>query len=220
VTGPVRLAIPVPGGPILEGTLTRPERAFGIVLFAHGSGSSRLSPRNVWVAERLRDSRVATVLFDLLSPAEAEDRSNVFDVGLLADRLTVATEHVCGLEQGADLPVGYFGASTGAAAALCAAVTAADRVRAVVSRGGRPDLAGDCLPKVQAASLLIVGGADGPVIDMNREAEARLTCPAETRIVPGAGHLFEEPGALATVAWLAATWFHRFLPVDPDIGDG
>jgi putative phosphoribosyl transferase len=212
VTLEQRLAIAVPGGPVLEGSLMCPDRAFGAVLFAHGSGSSRLSPRNVWVAERLLDARMATVLFDLLSPVEAEDHTNVFDIDLLAGRLEAATDHVRGLAQCADLPVGYFGASTGAAAAVCAAASGGNAVRAVVSRGGRPDLAGDALPKVRAPTLLIVGGADGPVVDLNREAKARLTCPAEVRIVPGAGHLFEEPGALATVAWLAATWFHRFLP--------
>ncbi len=213
----VRLAIRIPGGPVLEGTLVRPDRAFGVVLFAHGSGSSRLSPRNIWVAERLRDSRLATVLFDLLTPAEAEDRANVFDIGRLAERLIAATGRVRDLDECGGLPVGYFGASTGAAAALCAAAAGGDTVRAVVSRGGRPDLASDCLPTVVAPTLLIVGGADGPVIDLNQEAKARLTCPAEIRIVPGAGHLFEEPGALATVAWLAATWFQRFLPEGPEV---
>ena len=214
------MVIPVPGGPVLDGTLTVPERAFGAVLFAHGSGSGRLSPRNAWVAERLRDSRMATVLFDLLSPAEAEDRANVFDVELLVERLVAATDRVRGMKECADLPLGFFGASTGAAAALCAAASGAvgAAVRAVVCRGGRPDLAGDCLPNVTVPTLLIVGGADGPVIDLNREAQARMTCLSEMRIVPGAGHLFEEPGALATVAWLAATWFHQHLPGDRDGG--
>ncbi len=204
--------ITVPGGPALEGTVLVPERAFGVVLFAHGSGSGHASPRNVWVAERLADSRIASVLFDLLSPEEAADRANVFDVPLLASRLGAATDHARAIAELAALPLGYFGASTGAAAALWAAAERGDAIRAIVSRGGRPDLAAERLPAVRCPTILIVGALDEQVIGLNEEGKAMLTCPSELSIVPGAGHLFEEPGALETVAWIAASWFHRHLP--------
>jgi putative phosphoribosyl transferase len=212
MTDAVEVAIRAPGGRVLDGSVWVPDRAFGVALFAHGSGSGRTSPRNMWVAERLRDSRIATVLFDLLSAEEASDRAKVFDIPLLAERLGAATDHVRAMPECRDLPIGYFGASTGAAAALWAAAEIGETVRAVVSRGGRPDLAGERLHQVTAATLLIVGGNDGEVITLNQHAKDRMRCTSELTIVPGAGHLFEEPGALATVAWIAATWFMRYLP--------
>ncbi len=206
----------------LPGTLTIPDAPVGLVLFAHGSGSSRASPRNVWVADRLHTAGVGTLLFDLLDPSEADDRRNVFDVRLLAERLTTATDHVAGLERGAGLPIGYFGASTGAAAALMAAADRGDAIGAVVSRGGRPDLAGPALPLVRAPTLLIVGGRDGEVLALNRDAQAHLTCRSDLIVVPGATHLFEEPGTLEAVASLAADWFIRYLGngTRPDDGSG
>ncbi|HUK30962.1 MAG TPA: dienelactone hydrolase family protein, partial [Candidatus Acidoferrum sp.] len=200
----------------LEGTLSIPENATGIVLFAHGSGSSRNSPRNRYVARTLHSRGVATLLFDLLTTAEERvDRVTAehrFDIRFLADRLIGATQWVMMQPDLAALDTGYFGASTGAAAALVAAAEHCDKVSAVVSRGGRPDLAGDALKFVQAPTLLIVGGEDGPVIRMNREALAKIRC-AEKKlvIVPGATHLFEEPGALEEVARLAADWFTQHL---------
>ncbi len=195
----------------LPGTLSVPEGARAVVAFAHGSGSSRHSPRNRRVAAALREAGLATLLFDLLTPAEEVDRRNVFDIRLLAGRLVEAVEWLrAGPETGA-LPVGLFGASTGAAAALVAAADPRAGVGAVVSRGGRPDLAGEALKAVTAPTLLIVGSLDGPVIDMNREAEARLSGERRLVLVEGAGHLFEEPGTLGRVIDLAADWFRAHL---------
>ena len=196
----------------LAGILSIPEAARGIVVFAHGSGSSRLSPRNQAVARRLEADRFATLLMDLLDPAEERDRRYVFDVELLATRLVAANDWVAAEPATRLLPVGYFGASTGAAAALIAAARRGERVRAVVSRGGRPDLAGPWLPSVVSPTLLVVGGADHQVIGLNEAALAELRCVKQLVIVPGAGHLFEEPGALERVADLAADWFAGHLP--------
>ncbi|MDT0466307.1 phosphoribosyltransferase family protein [Streptomyces gibsoniae] len=191
----------------LKGQLTVPEDAPGIVVFAHGSGSSRHSPRNQFVATGLNRAGLGTLLFDLLTEEEEQDRANVFDTGLLAGRLTDAT-HWLRTRAGYEGPaVGYFGASTGAAAALWAAAEPEARIAAVVSRGGRPDLAGPRLPAVTAPTLLIVGGADPIVIDLNRQAQARLHCENHLAIVPGATHLFEEPGTLEVVTDLARDWF-------------
>jgi putative phosphoribosyl transferase len=202
-------------GVVLNGDLTIPEEATGIVLFAHGSGSSRLSPRNRQVAHTLQDKGLATLLFDLLTAEEAlEDARTAmlrFDVHLLADRLGGVTDLV---EQGLarrELHIGYFGASTGAAAALIAAARRPGVVEGVVSRGGRPDLAGASLESVRAPTLLIVGELDEQVIDLNREALRRLSCVKRMEIIPGATHLFEEPGALEVVARLAADWFAHHL---------
>jgi dienelactone hydrolase len=191
---------------VLEGLLGVPPGAPAIVLFAHGSGSSRRSPRNAYVARELRQASIATLLFDLLTAEEAEDRARVFDVEFLARRLRAATEWVRGQPATRDLAIGYFGASTGAAAALTAAADD-PAIAAVVSRGGRPDLAARVLPRVQAPTLLIVGGDDVPVIAMNEEAARRLRCEKRLAIVPGATHLFEEPGTLEQVIRLATDWF-------------
>ena len=206
----------IPAGPVLLfGDLDRPEGAVGIALFAHGSGSSRKSPRNRAVASALVEGGLATLLFDLLTPEEEEIDSRTgalrFDIGLLAQRLIEATDWVADQKLTSDLPVGYFGASTGAAAALVAAAERPAAVRAVVSRGGRPDLAGPALPHVRAATLLIVGGADYRVLALNREALAKLQTEKELVVVRGATHLFEEPGALSEVARLAGAWFLRYL---------
>jgi len=195
----------------LRGDLEVPDRARGIVLFAHGSGSSRLSPRNRYVAEVLEGRGFATLLFDLLTEAEAAVRARVFDIPLLAGRLLLAADWVSKREDLEKLPLGYFGASTGAAAALVAAAQKPERVGAVVSRGGRPDLAESSLEKVAAPTLLIVGGNDVGILDLNREAAKRLRGIVKLEIVPGAGHLFEEPGALERVAELAAAWFESHL---------
>ncbi len=195
-------------GPLrLPGDLVVPRDSVGIVVFAHGSGSSRLSPRNVAVAEVLNGRGIGTLLFDLLTPAEADDRTNVFDIELLADRLAGATGWLGGLLQVGTLPVAFFGASTGAAAALVAAARLRTGVTAVVSRGGRPDLAGPELERVLAPTLLIVGGADTAVLELNREAARLLRCENRIEVVPGATHLFEEPGKLERVAELAGGWF-------------
>ena len=195
----------------LHGNLLIPEQARGLVAFAHGSGSSRHSPRNQYVAQALRDAGLATLLFDLLTlDEEAEDLISGrqrFDIDLLARRLIGATDWLQSNEATRRLRLGYFGASTGAAAALVAAVERANVVAAVVSRGGRPDLAAPVLDRVKAPTLLIVGGNDFPVIDMNRQALAKLRVEKELVIVPGATHLFEEPGALEQVAELASDWF-------------
>jgi putative phosphoribosyl transferase len=199
------------GGSELHGDLTVPKAATGVVLFAHGSGSSRHSPRNRFVAERLNDRRLATLLFDLLDPDEERDRRNVFDIELLADRLVTATRAVADDPSLRDLRIGYFGASTGAGAALAAAARLGDQVRAVVSRGGRPDLAIPVLDRVTAPTLLIVGGEDRVVLDLNRRAQEHLRGPNDLVVVPGATHLFEEPGTLERVADLAAAWFVRHI---------
>ncbi|MFF5760948.1 phosphoribosyltransferase family protein [Streptomyces tanashiensis] len=191
----------------LGGRLAVPEDAGGIVLFAHGSGSSRHSPRNRAVAAALNRSGLGTLLFDLLTETEATDRAHVFDTPLLAGRLAGATEWLAGRPESTGLPLGYFGASTGAAAALWAAGDPASPVGAVVSRGGRPDLAAEHLAAVRAPTLLVVGGADALVLDLNRRALAMLRCENRLAVVGGAGHLFEEPGALEEVADLATSWF-------------
>ena len=199
----------------LDADLSLPASCSGIVLFAHGSGSSRLSPRNRQVAENLNAAKLATLLVDLLTPdEEAEDdrtRELRFDIAMLADRLVGLTDWLLSNEQTAGLRVGYFGASTGAGAALAAAAQRSDAVDAVVSRGGRPDLAGAALERVRAPTLLIVGGNDGPVIDMNWRAMAAMHCEKRLTIVPGATHLFEEPDALGAVSTLARDWFKSHL---------
>jgi len=198
----------------LEGELTVPAGARGVVIFAHGSGSSRRSPRNRAVAAALNGAGFATLLFDLLTESE-EARDMItgelrFDIPLLAERMVGTTEWVMEQAEVKGLPVGYFGASTGAAAALVAAAERGD-IAAVVSRGGRPDLAAEDLPRVKAATLLIVGSLDTHVIELNRAAQAQLEATNELRIIPGASHLFEEPGALEQVAGAAAEWFGRYL---------
>ena len=195
----------------LEGLLGIPAAAPGIVLFAHGSGSGRLSPRNTKVASSLRGAGLGTLLFDLLTEEEAADRRNVFDILLLAERLLQATVWLRQQVDTASLPIGYFGASTGAAAALVASARPEVKIGAIVSRGGRPDLAGAALGKVWAPTLLIVGGADEVVLDLNREALKRLTCEKRLVIVPRATHLFEEPGAMEEVVELARRWFLDWL---------
>jgi putative phosphoribosyl transferase len=207
--------IAIPAGRVtLAGMLGLPERAVGAVVFAHGSGSGRFSPRNTSVAATLQRAGLATLLVDLLTEEEAENRRLVFDIDLLADRLRGCTAWLAQDPATGALPVGYFGASTGAGAALVAAADAGSSVRAVVSRGGRPDLAGGALSRVQAPTLLIVGGADIPVIPLNESALAQLRCTKKLVIVPGATHLFEEPGALEQVADLARDWFLQYLPVE------
>jgi putative phosphoribosyl transferase len=205
----VEIEIPA-GGRTVAGSLGLVVPALGVVVFAHGSGSGRHSPRNQAVAAALRDRKLATLLMDLLTEEEAIDRANVFDVHLLAGRLLEATADLGRRRETEGLPVGYFGASTGAGAAL---VAAADRPQtaAVVSRGGRPDLAGNRLREVRAPTLLIVGGEDPAVLGMNRDALDLMTCERDLRVIPGAGHLFEEPGALEEVARLAGGWFTRHL---------
>ena len=200
-------------GKILEGTLTLPDGASGVVLFAHGSGSSRHSPRNRLVAQAIVDAGICTLLFDLLSPDEDQAR---FDIELLASRLEQATLWLKHRPEVRALPVGYFGASTGAAAALVAAARLGEAVHAVVSRGGRPDLAGPYLPKVMAPTLLIVGSLDPQVISLNEHAYAQLRCNKAFQIVPGATHRFEEAGTLERVAELAVEWFRQFLVEDPE----
>ncbi len=195
----------------LTGDLRMPEEPAGLVLFAHGSGSSRLSPRNRQVAQALNEAGLATLLFDLLSEREAMDPSKVFDVDLLAERLVTATRQVLEDPQLAGLPLGYFGASTGAAAALCAAAERGGGIGAVVSRGGRPDLAAHRLSEVASPTLLIVGGADWQVLRLNEEAARLMRCEHEVAVVPGATHLFEEPGALERVSELAGHWFLTHL---------
>jgi len=204
------VAIPV-DGVSLEGELVVPDAARGVVVFAHGSGSGRKSPRNAFVAERLHRRGLATLLLDLLTEEEDLVRKNRFDVDLLAARLEAATHWIANRRDVGALPVGYFGASTGAACALRAAARLEHRIGAVVSRGGRPDLADDALDHVHAPTLLVVGGADEVVVELNRSALERLACEKRMEIVPGATHLFEEPGALERVAELAASWFESHL---------
>jgi dienelactone hydrolase len=204
------------GGVTLEGNLSVPDDAGAVVLFAHGSGSSRHSPRNKFVARVLQEVRLATLLLDLLTAEEETIDARTghlrFDIDFLAARLVHATHWLGQASQTADLRVGYFGASTGAAAALVAVAEQSHVVGAVVSRGGRPDLAGPALPKVESPTLLIVGGNDGPVVGMNRDALRKLgASEKQLVIVPGASHLFEEPGALEEVARLASVWFTRHL---------
>jgi putative phosphoribosyl transferase len=201
-------SIPPMGLPALVGL---PPAPCGLVIFAHGSGSGRLSPRNNAVAAELRAAGLATLLFDLLTPAEARDRDNVFDIGLLAARLAEAARWAGQEPDLAPLRIGYFGASTGAAAALIAAADRPKVIRAVVCRGGRPDLARDALAAVRAPTLLIVGGADTAVMHLNQAALSEMH-GAELAVVPGATHLFEEPGALEQVESLAASWFLKHLP--------
>lgn len=195
----------------LEGALALPAQTKGLVLFAHGSGSSRHSPRNNYVAKVLRDAGLGTLLMDLLTPEEDRNYATRFDINLLTDRLLQATNWLRNQAQTKSMPLGYFGASTGAAAALQAAAALGSTIQAVVSRGGRPDLAMPVLDQVQAPTLLIVGGLDDVVIDLNKQAYARLHSEKELVIVPGATHLFEEPGTLEEVARLAAAWFNKYL---------
>jgi pimeloyl-ACP methyl ester carboxylesterase len=206
----------IPAGPVtLEGNLSLPEEARAVVLFAHGSGSSRHSSRNRYVARVLNEAKLATLLIDLLTvDEEVIDMRTAqlrFDIGLLAERLVDATDWLTQFPDTQQLRIGYFGASTGAAAALVAAAVRQEVINAIVSRGGRPDLAGAALAHVRAPTLLIVGGDDAQVIQLNREALAQLHCEKQLVIVPGATHLFEEPGALDEVARLARNWFQRYL---------
>jgi dienelactone hydrolase len=210
----MKTEIKIPAGrATLDGTFTMPKVAKTLVLFAHGSGSSRHSPRNQFVARTLNEAGLATLLFDLLTPdEEAVDmhaREHRFDIGLLARRLLHAAEWAKQQEATREMDIGYFGSSTGGGAALVAAAERPDGVSAVVSRGGRPDLAGDALPRVKARTLLIVGGDDDVVIDLNEQARAQMRCEVKLEIVPGATHLFEEPGKLERVAQLAADWFRQ-----------
>jgi putative phosphoribosyl transferase len=211
---PVLREIAIPGDPPLAAILGIPVSAKGIVIFAHGSGSGRLSPRNNYVAARLREAAIATLLLDLLSSEEERDRRNVFDIGLLAARLRRAADWAADNPDTSSLRPCYFGASTGGGAALYAA--AQDRrIAAVVSRGGRPDLAGKtALARVTAPTLLVVGEMDGVVIELNAQAQDIMTCESRMVIVPGAGHLFEEPGTLDEVVTLAREWFLRHLGAD------
>jgi dienelactone hydrolase len=216
ITLPTQREVSVPVGTArLQGTLALPRRPLGLVVFVHGSGSSRLSPRNAAVAQQLHASGLGTLLFDLLTEAEAADRSNVFDIPLLAERLLGATQWLRRQPEAAHLGIGYFGASTGAAAALVAAAALPGEVGAVVSRGGRPDMAGDALPMVRAPTLLLVGGRDPVVLGLNQSALARLTCFARLVVIPGATHLFEEPGTLEEAGRLAAAWFVHHLTAQP-----
>jgi putative phosphoribosyl transferase len=209
--------VSIPAGDVtLEGTLAVPSDAQGVVLFAHGSGSSRFSPRNQYVARELRRAGLGTLLIDLLTPDEERvdelTRQHRFDIGLLADRLGAATEWLSEERSTRDMAVGLFGASTGGGAALVTAAQNPERVGAVVSRGGRPDLAGAALSSVKAPTLLIVGGYDPVVLDLNQRAMSQMSAPVRLEIVPNATHLFEEEGALEEVARLAAHWFGGYLP--------
>jgi dienelactone hydrolase len=222
VEGSVRIPV---AGVVLDADVVVPEQARGVVLFAHGSGSGRHSPRNRYVAGELQRAGLATVLADLLTVAEEQRDAWTgelrFDIGLLARRLAALTDWVVTDGRTADLGVGLFGASTGAAAALVAAAERPDKVQAVVSRGGRPDLAGQYLGRVRQPTLLIVGGEDPVVIDLNRQAMEQLTGEVRLEIVPGATHLFEEPGTLEQVARLARDWFLLHLrPVPHHVGQG
>jgi pimeloyl-ACP methyl ester carboxylesterase len=199
------------GAQALPAELSLPDGSVGLVMFAHGSGSTHRSPRNRQVAEVLQRHHLATLLFDLLTPVEATERCNVFDIALLGGRIGEALDWVGQQAELAPLRVGLFGASTGAAAALVAAAARPGRVGAVVSRGGRPDLASHCLSRVTAPTLLIVGGHDAQVLQCNRDALRLLSCDKRLEVVPGASHLFEEAGALDSVAALAADWFDRHL---------
>jgi putative phosphoribosyl transferase len=212
VTTTKRIEVEIPSGPRrLGGILRLPPGAQGVVAFAHGSGSGRFSPRNQFVARALEEGGLATLLLDLLEEEEAEDREKVFDIELLAERLQSAADWLGRQPETSALRLGYFGASTGAGAALVAAARNPAAIGAVVSRGGRPDLARDRLSAVRAPTLLIVGGNDDVVIKLNEQALRLLRCPKELVVVPGATHLFEEPGALEEVACLARGWFVRYL---------
>jgi dienelactone hydrolase len=211
------------GRAVLSGNLNIPKDANALVLFAHGSGSSRHSPRNQFVARTLNEAGLATLLFDLLTPEEEaidmRTREHRFNIHLLAERLVHATKWAKQQEPTSNLRAGYFGSSTGGAAALVAAVDAKQDAGAVVSRGGRPDLADKALPKVQAPTLLIVGGNDDIVIELNEQARDRMHCEVKLEIIPGATHLFEEPGALEKVAQLASDWFVKHLGAGSAAGD-
>ena len=205
--------VQIPAGHLLlPGEFSIPGKALGVIAFAHGSGSSRLSPRSQAVARHFQEIGLGTLLFDLLTEEESRTRANVFDLPLLAERLLAATSWLALQPATGGLPVGYFGASTGAGAALIAAARAGDRVHAVVSRGGRPDLARAWLPDVHAPTLLIVGGMDTAVLGLNQMALEQLRCPKRLVVVPGATHLFEEPGTMEEVSQLAGDWFCRHLP--------
>lgn len=212
-TGEVQAVRILPAG--LDALLGIPADALGVVVFAHGSGSSRFSPRNTFVAERLRKAGLTTLMLDLLTALESTDRHNVFDIELLAERLTAATDWVSVHPGLRGLPCGYFGASTGAAAALVAAARLPGRIAAVVSRGGRPDMAVGNLARVDCPTLLIVGEHDPKVLELNRIALDLLHCERELRIVPGATHLFEEPGALDIVVRYARAWFRGHMLREP-----
>lgn len=203
--------IPVTGG-FLTGNLVLPDDPSALVIFSHGSGSSRLSPRNTFIARGLQQAGIATFLFDLLTEQEDENLANRFNIDLLSGRLILATIQLRKDPRLKPLPVGYFGASTGAASALHAAAWLPDTIKAVVSRGGRPDLAEAYLPDVKAATLLVVGGHDMEILEMNRQALALLTCEKSLKVVPGASHLFEEPGTLQQVQDFALDWFSTYLP--------
>ncbi len=208
-----REAIPV-NGFMLDGDLAIPHQAYALVIFAHGSGSSRLSPRNQSVAEYLNRRGIATLLFDLLTAAEDKIYKNRFNIEILASRLETVAAWIHALEEYRDLKLGFFGASTGAAAALLASGELPE-VKAIVSRGGRPDLAMQALPGIKAATLLIVGGQDPDVLQLNQQAYSKLTCTRRLEIIPGATHLFEEEGAMEKVCFLAANWFELHLqPVE------
>jgi putative phosphoribosyl transferase len=205
------IEVRIPAGQrTLDGILNVPANATGVVAFAHGSGSGRFSTRNQFVAHALNEAGLATLLLDLLEESESDDRDKVFDIALLADRLHTAATWLGGQKQTSILPLSYFGASTGAGAALVAAARDPKRIASVVSRGGRPDLADEYLQSVLAPTLLIVGGDDDVVIDLNQQALRQLRCKKELVVIPGATHLFPEPGALEEVARLAKDWFVRF----------
>ncbi len=208
-------AIPFENGLQLGAQLAIPAQTLGMVVFVHGSGSSRLSTRNQKVANFLNDAGFATLLFDLLSEHESLNRNNVFDINLLASRLIAATRWVTTQPQTRELPISYFGASTGAAAALVGSINAPVPISAIVSRGGRPDLADGALPSVSAPTLLIVGGADNQVLSWNQSAQRLLKCENRLMVVPGAGHLFEEPGAMEQVQDLALAWLLMHPPTKP-----
>ncbi len=208
-------AIPFENGLQLGALLAIPAQALGMVVFVHGSGSSRLSTRNQKVASFLNDAGFATLLFDLLSEHESLNRNNVFDINLLASRLIAATRWVTTQPQTRELPISYFGASTGAAAALVGSINAPVPISAIISRGGRPDLADGALPSVSTPTLLIVGGADNQVLSWNQSAQRLLKCENRLMVVPGAGHLFEEPGAMEQVQDLALAWLLMHPPTKP-----
>lgn len=214
VTVKEEISIPA-GGVKLDGELIIPEGAQGLVIFSHGSGSSRHSPRNRFVAERLHQEKMATLLFDLLTEDEDEFRKNRFDIELLTTRLQKVTHWISQQNETHRLPIGYFGASTGAASALKSAARWGDKIKAVVSRGGRPDLAIDEMANLSAATLLIVGGEDHHVIELNEQAYGHIMAPKSLEIIPGAGHLFEEEGTLEQAADLAASWYRQKLSGNP-----